>query len=138
MSPELYVPDREEHREVLLAADGFSEAAKGPLEDHMGKKAVRIDLSKGVVAVDLQLPRSDFRDIDLFAVEIATAPDAQIEPSLHITMGSRTEGLPVNDYLNSGRAEDIRSGSWCEVLFPYENFLIYGIPLGVTNVTKVN
>lgn len=138
MIPEHYAPDLEERREVLVPAEGVAQSAKASLEDRQGKKGVRIDLSNGVVAIDLPLPRGDFRDIDLFAVEIATAPDARVEPSFHITMGSRTEGLPVNDYLNSGRAEDICSDNWREVLFPNENFLIYGIPPGVTNVIKAN
>ncbi|MBI3830692.1 MAG: alginate lyase family protein [Planctomycetes bacterium] len=138
MSPEHYVPDREERSEVLVHAEGVAQAAQAPLEERHGKKCVRIDLSNGVVAIELPLPRADFRAIDLFAVEVATESDAHVEPSLHITMGSRTEGLPVNDYLNSGRAEDVCSEPWREVHFPYENFLIYGIPPGVTNVTKAN
>ncbi|MCW8133838.1 MAG: hypothetical protein KIS92_26055, partial [Planctomycetota bacterium] len=132
--PVHYVTDETLHRERLVTAEGLAQALGRPVEIHRGRPAVRLDLDAGSVAIDLPLPRADLTGLDLLAVELCTAEDGQAAASLRLELASRTAGLPANDYLNSGRPEDFTRADWREVLFPYENFLLYGIPAGMVGI----
>lgn len=137
MNPEhRYVLDTIEHTEILADASALGTAWSFPVEEHGGRSTVRIDLN-GSVRLELPLPRTDFRNINQFSFHIATQPDAAIKANLFVECSSRTSGLPHPDSFNSGSAAEFSDQEGVELLFPYENFLIYGIPNGVSEVSRV-
>lgn len=129
-----YVLDEVIHREALVTPERLALARGHAAEDHLGRSALRLDLDAGPISIDLPLPRTDLPELDLLSLEICTAENGIAGASLRLDLSSRTSGLPVNDYLNSGRPEDFTGAAWRDVLFPYENFLLYGIPAGMLGI----
>jgi len=134
--PAHYVYDSRVGEELLAGADALARAWGCPLEEHQGRPAVCIDAGPERRRFELPLPRTDFDTLDQFHFTVATAPDANVELALLLTCATTTDGLSEPDNFNSGIAEPLQSPAWREVLFPYENFLLYGIPPGVKNVAQ--
>lgn len=132
---ETYRLDEVQHAETLLEAEVLAQAAGRALAEHQGRMAMGLDLSAGPVTVHLPLPE-DCARLDLLALEVCTAPGITAAAHLRLELASRTAGLPLNDFFDSGRAEEFESTAWREVLFPQENFLLYGIPPGWRGIAR--
>lgn len=132
--PEYYRLDEVARAEALVGAEALAGALGLPLETRGGRPAARVDLDGATRRLAVPLPFDDLGAFDQLSVVLATGPQNEVAPSLRIELASVTAGLPHPDSFRSGRAETIRSEAWREVLFPYENYLIYGIPEAVKGV----
>ncbi|MCK6474910.1 MAG: heparinase II/III family protein [Planctomycetes bacterium] len=134
IDPEHYRLDEVARAETITGAEALAGTLGLPLETHNGRPAVRVDLDGATRRLAVPLPSNDLSAFDQISVLLATGPRNEVNPSLRIELASVTAGLPHPDSFRSGRAETIRSEAWREVLFPYDNFLIYGIPEAVKGV----
>lgn len=127
-TPTHYLHDVRATEETLADAAALARAWSRPLEEHAGRFAVRLDVDPTRGRLELPIPCADLDALDQFHFTIATESGAPVELTLRLTCATTTEGLSHPDHYSSGLAEPIESVAWREVIFPYENFLIFGIP----------
>ncbi len=112
---------------VLMDATALASHRAMSLESLESGRAARIDMSNGAWSAEFAPPLTDWRQFDQLVLVLRVEGGA-VRPSLSVTLGSRTEGLPENDSLDSGSGAVLPPlGEWTEYPFPWENFLIYGM-----------
>ncbi len=130
-----YVLDEVVFDEALASAETLGRAWGWPVEEHAGRQAVKVDLDAGPKQLELPLSKNDFSHLDQFAFLVAGAQPFRL--SLKIECSSQTSGLPHTDSFRSGPPQPISASEWTEAIFPFENFLIYGMPSGVKDVRSL-
>ena len=129
-----YVLDEIVHRESLIEVERLAAVNERTCIEHLGRKAMRIEAANKSVSLKLPLPCPDLDHLDVLIFDVCVAANHEAAISLRLELVSQTAGLPYHDSLDSGHAETFTSASWRELLFPYENLHIYGIPAGAKGV----
>jgi len=111
----------------LLDAAELALQAALPLEERDGWRAARVDLRQGGAILEWTPPDRDLRRFDMLALTLRTE-GGPVRARLHLKIAGRTQGLPADDSLDSGHSDPSEYPTWGSCIFPYENFLIYGMP----------
>ena len=111
-SPEDFAKEKELQIVSTETEEGARNAAKLPLEES--------------VTFELTPAKSDWGEADQVAVELFVPEGAKVTASLRVNCSSHTPGLQGDDYMHV-HYRYLHTG-WGRVEFPYENFLIFGIP----------
>lgn len=107
---------------VLMDADALAQAAGGQVEEVHGRRAARVESGR----IEFKPPKHDLRKFDQLVAVLYTEGRG-VSPRLQVKLTTRTRGLPHDDSFNSGLSENTAYSEWGEYLFPYENFLVYGM-----------
>jgi len=130
--------DRIRKEIVLASAAGLAKAGglrtdrkvawrKGP--------AVRVEPGKGDLVI--RPARGDLRPFDQFSVPVHAGAGVRGSVGMEVRLSSHTEGIQHPDRFFINCRTRIDWTGWRNVEFPYENFLIYGIPEGWSPVKEV-
>jgi len=112
--------------ETLLDAAALARVLGGTVAEKNGRPAVDVSRVKPNLRFEFVPPRTDLRAFDMLSV-VLFSEGAGVGPTLSVRLSTQTRGLPENDSFSSGPAARTPSDCWTEYLFPYENFLIYGM-----------
>ncbi len=118
--------DRVAVSQVLMDAEALGAAWQRPVEDHHGRRAVRLDIAEQH-RFAFAPPLTDLRAFDQIVMVYRTS-GGTVGPTLGIELTTRTEGLTAPDSFSTGHAPELKSeGEWARYPFPWENFLIFGM-----------
>lgn len=124
-------------KEIVLAPP--EALAKGLKTDRKvmwrGAPAVRVEPGKGELVI--RPARGDLRPFDQFAVPVHAGEGTRGSIGMEVRLSSHTEGIQHPDRFFINCRTRIDWTGWRNVEFPYENFLIYGIPEGWSPVQEV-